>query len=78
MGTKDIPNIGHQKVGTSQTAKRIVNQSKEFRHGTSLVVPWLRLRLQVVCLLGNHDSSFSVCVGFFLAALDLCCCVGFL
>ena len=48
MGAKDIPNIGHQKVGTSQTAKRIVNQSKESRHGTSLVVPWLRLHLQVV------------------------------
>ena len=48
MRAKDIPNIGHQKVGTSQTAKTIVNQSKESRHGTSLVVQWLRLCLQAV------------------------------
>ena len=60
MGTKDIPNIGHQKVGTSQTAKRIVNQSKEFRHGTSLVVPWLRLRLQVVQVISACAVTSSV------------------
>ena len=38
MRAKDIPNIGHQKVGISQTVRKIVNQSKESRHGTSLVV----------------------------------------
>lgn len=55
MRQKDIPNIGHQKMGTSQTAKTIVNHPKDLDMGPpagpvaktlpagcAVLDPWLR------------------------------------